>query len=141
MTVNQEMFREIHQITVEFPALHNQRAWESRPEQNGTCGTTRCIAGWAVWLKARELGLLSRKRDNVDRDLLVEVATRLGVVGAYMRATDKLYEKAGAAILGLSPDDAHRLFYDMDAARVPVRLASYAENGHDISENDFYAYG
>lgn len=140
MTVNRKMFRELDEIIMEFPELHHQASWQSSPEQNGTCGTTRCIAGWAVWLKAKELGLVSRKRDDIDRDLLVQVAQHLGINRAEYQRQDELYGEAGALILGLDGWEADSLFHDYSTVRVPVRVKSYAETGHDITELEYSEY-
>lgn len=139
MTVDQEMFQEIHTLISEFPELHHQSSWQAGPEERNTCGTTRCIAGWAVWLKARELKLISRKREMIDYDMLEAVADHMGVKIRHL-SHDGRYEILGAAILGLDHNEAASLFYDMVGERAVTRVKSYAERGHDLSTTQFSAW-
>jgi hypothetical protein len=44
--MNTELFRKIDEVIQNTPEQHYQGTWESTNE----CGTTRCIAGWAVHL-------------------------------------------------------------------------------------------
>lgn len=137
MTVNQEMFRRIDELITEFPELHYQNQWETDPRYTGRCGTTRCVAGWAVWLKAKEMGLLSRKREMIDEDIMERLADELEV-----RAD---FSHVGAAVLGLDYEqamstdgfdtgaDRNGLFFDYNHMRVRARVASFAETGEDIS--------
>lgn len=122
---DQEMFRRIHALIVAFPELHDQRHWEAPPEQTGYCGTTRCIAGWATWWKAREMGLLSQKRQHTDEEIRQAVARKMGIDSFH-------YESIGAAVLGLSEDEARDLFQDFNRDRVLVRVESYARTGADL---------
>lgn len=139
-TVNREYFQKILDLTIEYPELHNQESWEAPPEHTGRCGTTRCIAGWAVWLKAHELGLLSQKRDRVNRVMLYRVAEAIGVGTSDIYATDRLYVRIGSAILGLSVRDGRVLFLDMSNERTLARLKSYAERGHDLTPDEIAAW-
>lgn len=133
MTVNQEAFREIHSLILQFPMLHRQQSWETGPEHTGLCGTTRCIAGWATWLKARELGLLSQKREMTSEGIRDQVAGALGL-------EDSEYETIGRVVLGLNPEQANDLFWDMNKDRVVARVESYAVTGEDISDRMFDSY-
>lgn len=143
MSINQKMFGEIHQLLTEFPELHRQSAWETDPAHTGRCGTTRCVAGWAVWLGAKEAGLLDRKRQFTDDTVRERLADHLGVeqsdfeedwyLGDYTR-TD--YPVLGAKLLGLVGGQAHSLFHDHDDARVAERVRSFAETGADLPEFD-----
>lgn len=45
--VNRELFQKIHEVITLHPEQHDQGTWE---ESDPTCGTTRCVAGWAVTL-------------------------------------------------------------------------------------------
>lgn len=142
MTVNQKMFAEIDEIISSLPELHRQHGWEERPEENGTCGTTRCVAGWAVWLAAKEHGLLSRKRDETT----IEVRKRLADIldlphdsddeyyynGCYR--TD--YDMIGGKLLGLSGGQAHTLFHDMHNKRVAARVHAFATTGQDLPDEE-----
>lgn len=134
---DQEKFREIHEILTQFPELHHQNFWEAEPEDNGSCGTTRCVAGWAVWLAAKDMGLMSRKRDTTSHDVLSAVAREHGITDPEYTSSGVLYPVVGARILGLDEDEAGSLFHDMNGARVVRRVASYAETGEDISDEEF----
>jgi hypothetical protein len=128
MAVNRKAFQAVHELITLFPELHNQRAWERIPEYSGACGTTRCASGWAVWWKAKELGLLSQKRQHTDLDIREQVADAMGLDSAVCSS----YSALGAAILGLDIHKADSLFSDFDDERVVTRVASYAATGHDL---------
>lgn len=136
-----EAFEEVNALLIEFPELHYQGRWESDTTVS-RCGTTRCTAGWAVWAQARRLGLLTRKRDLTDAVVRRAVARSVGVDlyddDAFF-AGDHYFSRVGAAILGLSLEDAAALFMDMNDKRVAARVASYAATGKDISEEEFRA--
>jgi hypothetical protein len=147
MAINRKMFAEIHGLITEFPELHDQQTWEVGREETGKCGTTRCIAGWATWIAARDHGLLSRKRETTTEDVRHALAGRLGLVMAdrdsqwYYGDYDVAdYPVIGGHLLGLSSDEAYSLFHDMDDERVVARVKSYAETGEDISEEEFERY-
>lgn len=147
MTVNREMFAEIHKLITEFPELHDQHTWSAHPEDTGKCGTTRCVAGWAVWLGAKEAGLLSRKREMTDAWVRMHLADRLGVQTAdyednwyYNGYTRTEYPVLGGKLLGLEGDQASSLFHDMNADRVVARVRSYAETGEDLSEEQLDSF-
>lgn len=127
--VNKKAFEDISELITKFPELHDQRTWEAPPEKTGRCGTTRCIAGWATWWKAHKMGLLTQKRQATDLDI------RLAVAGA-LRIDFADHEAIGAAVLGLSEDEATALFHDFDRVRAVARVKSYAETGKDLDGND-----
>lgn len=134
MTVNQEAFRAIGELIAAFPELHDQRRWETPPEMTGKCGTTRCIAGWATWWKAREMGLLSKKRQPTDTEIRDAVARKVG-------AEFNDYALIGQLVLGLDSDEAENLFSDFDKRRVVFRVESYAKNGRDLTDEELEALG
>ena len=135
---NQEMFQKVHAVLTKFPELHHQPTWEAPAEDTGLCGTTRCVAGWAVWLKAEELGLISRKRDLMDDVMLVQVGQHLGLrVDPDEVGVGAVYTKLGAELLGLNDDAAYSLFQDFNKPRVTARVKSYAETGEDLSDKEY----
>lgn len=134
---NREMFQRIDKILEEFPELHHQNFWEAAPEVTDSCGTTRCVAGWAVWLKAVDLGLMSRKRDAVSNDIVRAVAEHYDLASITpIIATDVTFEKLGAAILGLNENEAASLFYDLNNYSVSLRVRSYATTGSDLPDEE-----
>jgi hypothetical protein len=46
--LNTELFKKIHEVVSANPQRHDQATWEG--QSVGDCGTTRCVAGWAVHL-------------------------------------------------------------------------------------------
>lgn len=144
MPVNQKMFAEIHKLITEFPELHDQTAWETDPRSTELCGTTRCVAGWATWIAARNAGMLTRKRQMTGVTVRQELADYLGLVegeldhleyqGDYLVSA---WPVLGATALGLSDDQAHSLFHDMHRERVVARVKSYADTGEDISADEY----
>jgi hypothetical protein len=138
--VNREMFQQIHGLLLEFPELHRQQAWEAPPEATGLCGTTRCVAGWAVWAEARRLGLLSRKRELTCGEVLKAVALHHGIHNHGGPDPSALYEPVAARILGLTSDEAYDLFWDLDNDRVTDRVRSYAQTGDDLTDEEYAAF-
>lgn len=146
MTVNREMFAEIHTLLIEFPELHRQASWETDPGSTGNCGTTRCIAGWATWIGARDAGLLMKKRQMTSPGIRTELAAHLGLVKEDIDPCLSEYEThdyavIGARLLGLSGQEAHSLFMDLYDERVLARVKSFAETGEDISDEEYDRYG
>jgi hypothetical protein len=143
MTINQKMFGEIYGLLIEFPELHRQIGWEDKPVDSDSCGTTRCVAGWATWIAARDLGLLTRKRQHTDLDIRSALAVHLGLTDDnaegwyYEDYPANTYGRIGGHVLGLDNDQAYRLFHDMNNKRVVARVKSYAETGEDISRAEF----
>ena len=142
--INQTMFGEIHSLITEFPEMHYQNTWESGPEERDTCGTTRCIAGWATWLGARDAGLLSRKREESTHSVRHDLAVRLGIntsdydhdeyLGKYERYE---YPLIAAKLLGLTGEQAYDLFHDMNHDQVVERVRILAEEGRFTYTNNY----
>lgn len=133
MTVNKAMFAEVHRLITEFPELHDQRNWELPAEKSDTCGTTRCIAGWAVWVKAKELGLLDRKRQLTDFEMRDRIREALGIDSIY--GTN--YDVLGKVILGLDDEVAENLFHDFNQKRALARVKSFATTGEDLPNEKY----
>lgn len=129
MAVNQEAFQDIGELINDFPELHDQAHWETHPVNTGRCGTTRCIAGWATWWKAREMGLLSQKRQPTDQEIRDAVAREVDA-----RCAD--HKAIGRIVLGLVYDEAESLFHDMNNVRALARVESYAVNGRDLTDEE-----
>jgi len=51
MAYNTDLMIEIRNQITNHPETHNQKSWGSRTD----CGTTHCIAGWAIVLSGVEL--------------------------------------------------------------------------------------
>lgn len=143
--IDQKMFQRLDTMITNFPELHRQRAWQMSRTENAdqgvtTCGTTRCAAGWAVWLKAGDLGLITRKRDLLTREHLVEIGRHIGVPVDAFRHVSEMYPVLGAALLGLDDDEAEDLFSDFNNERAADRISSYARTGRDLSDAAIVKY-
>lgn len=145
MTVNQEMFAVIDGYITELPHLHRQYSWEVKPEDNGTCGTTRCIAGWATWEAARMYGLLSRKREQTDDSVRERLADLLGLPSTEAFEDEHYYHRyhrtdfavIGGRVLGLTGEQAESLFHDMNNERVAARVHAFATTGQDLPAEEW----
>lgn len=123
--MNTELFQQIHDIITAQPEGFNMDAWE----YTNSCGTTRCVAGWAVHLTTGEplfavdasgftnihpsVEALADELD-VDADISIVAGELLG-----LRTTDELYsfhvpESVAARFVELAASGAH------DAAREVV---------------------
>lgn len=110
--------RVFKQIT-EFPEEHDQNDWESSTtfDENGdlvACGTTRCVAGWAVVLAG---GLIDDRNGNA---LLVPELEALGMRSVEVGA-------AAQYLLGLSVPMAQGLFYYMNKSMAVATLRAHVE--------------
>lgn len=123
--LNIPLFQKIHAQITRDPSSHYQGSWE-------TCGTSRCIAGWAVHFEAH-----GDVYEYNDSGRATGWSTQ---VQTLFDSRDDLEDwwsvsRLGMHLLGLTVDQASRLFYadEYDAAEA-VRLA--AEEGPD----EFAAY-
>lgn len=114
---NTAMFRKIHDQISNHPEGFNMLSWES---YDG-CGTTRCVAGWAIYLRAEELGY------GMTDDYLSDVVTQLCQNGV---VSDTEFEVAGAEILGIDPDGDTALFHcdNNEAADIVKAFAEGRDN-------------
>lgn len=100
--INTAMFRRIHDQITAHPETHDQGVFEA------SCGTTRCIAGWAIYFAA------------VDRADGSDEYGMAAKIDKYWRAkggdwpTYEITERTAADILGMPFDAAYTLFYCME---------------------------
>ena len=47
--MNRELFKKIDDMITLTPTRLDMESWENQPADRTECGTTRCIAGWAVY--------------------------------------------------------------------------------------------
>lgn len=109
--MNVELFRRIEAIVRTSPNLLDMLHWEGQPNP---CGTTRCIAGWAVALTVD--GPVYKSDDTFSqsaKDLAAEhgAVTRGGAVDMGI---------LGAALLGMDLGPASDLF--QSPSRVAIRF-------------------
>ncbi|MFF5973674.1 hypothetical protein ACFY7C_19315 [Streptomyces sp. NPDC012769] len=102
MTYNTDLMLQVrNQIRME-PERHRQAAFES------FCGTTRCIAGWAIFIATGQQ---------------VDVACNLGT--SYWQHP----ETVGAKLLGLNEKEAGAIFYELDEGKALAKLDALIEKG------------
>jgi hypothetical protein len=119
MSINIPLFQKIDQRLEEDESLLEMSTWEDHA--GTTCGTTRCVSGWAIHEKTGTPlyahGQAGARGDH--HPAIAELAEELGV--------EDDFEVIGAKLLGLTPAEASRLFYaSNDKAREAVTL--YAQN-------------
>lgn len=110
-TYNRELFQKIHDIIDAKPDVLAMDSWENR---GADCGTTRCVAGWAISLTTQtELADGYRFHSAV-----LALAEEYGIPIPGMP-----YPALARRLLGLSADEAGCLFYtDEETAAEIVRL-------------------
>lgn len=111
-TYNRELFQKIHDVIDAQPDVLEMDSWEDR---YADCGTTRCVAGWAISLTT-QTGLSEGWRFN---PAVLALAEKHGVGLEYGSPYPKLARK----LLGLSRDEGAALFHtDNETAAEIVRL-------------------
>jgi len=111
---NRKRLYQIADVIETYPERHDQDSWienddgeaESSVIYNGeeiSCGTTQCVAGWALILNNG--GLQAVDSSSVSDEYIFAGNS---TASAYSIMHD------AASILGLSEDDAHTLFYASD---------------------------
>lgn len=93
------------------PEDDGRRNWKTGEPVPG-CGTTRCIAGWLVYNEA----LPGEESHGTRR----RVAGELGL-------SSGAYDVVGAALLGLTPQQARDLFFEDDEREAVEMLRAYVE--------------
>lgn len=120
---NREMFQRILKQIELNPKSFRMAEWEDRFEENdsswvsvyfpedgrswttsaGECGTTRCVAGWAVFFDAMDKGV------NVDKRPLWQISKDANGNNPDVDYMD--YQGLGADILGIGYEEADDLFH------------------------------
>lgn len=116
----------IADLVEEFPELHDQEHWETKPEDN-TCGTRACIAGWACILgtndfKQKEMivgdadkpGIFWIPKKRVVRDhgyMDADYVEKMTPGERIEHLPTDYYAGTGAELLGLDGSDADLLFH------------------------------
>lgn len=107
--MNIELFRKIDEVIQNTPEKHYQGTWETIT----ACGTTRCIAGWAVALTTNaplfnRYGNPTYETLRISREFGLSDGSNIGAIGR--------------RLLDLTPQQAGRLFLtDDETARDAVR--------------------
>lgn len=113
----------LEQITL-FPETHDQADWEI---YNNECGTTRCIAGWAVMLakpghQSAEEALHYVVQENMDDAEIFDISFNGG--GDFF--------SIGKRLLGLYEFEADKMFLTDDERAIELlkaRIRDYDDDG------------
>lgn len=107
--MNQELFKRIHNVTAGAPGSLFMDSWEGGET---ACGTTRCLAGWAVHLTT---GQPLYTPGGALHPSVYDLAQELGVT------TD--FEVLGGKLLDLPPSVTTYAFYiDSESAAEYIRM-------------------
>lgn len=120
MITGKELAQKILDQITAHPETHSQDTWRS---EDGECGTTYCIAGWAVALNA-ELGEPLLSGDAVTR---ARLARELGTPVTHWGAL-------GRELLGLDDEVAEDLFFS-DTEDAPRILAELFDLEYTVPES------
>jgi hypothetical protein len=97
---NTELFRKIHEIISTQPRKFCMSFWEDPTD----CGTTRCVAGWAVHLTTGEPLYANNETFSIDHHpAVIRLAGRLGVPDDF--------DYIGSELLEIEFDLGERLFH------------------------------
>lgn len=115
-----ELAQKIYDQITQYPATHDQGSWQSVNE----CGTTYCVAGWAVAFQDSHRAHAERDVDSWP--LRRRLQSELG-------ASSNTWEALGQALLGLTEEQVTRLFYS-DDDRAPVLLSEMFDLNQEGNE-------
>lgn len=123
--MNTELFKKIHDIIQTDPEGFDMWTWEGLKDyEHPACGTTRCVAGWAVHFASGEGGLYIVGERVEWTPGVLALAERLGVDFAGRRPVADL----GLKVLGLERGDRKLFHTDEKTAAEFVRLAAQGDD-------------
>lgn len=106
---NTQLLNDIASVIRSNPDYHDQLQWfdsrKSSVELNGkefVCGTTQCIAGWAIVLSENVLGFTTDGSPIIQDDSEADGQRIIALANVQYEARD---------VLGLNPNEAHELFH------------------------------
>lgn len=119
---NAELFAKIRDVIKASPEGHEQSTFESET----SCGTTRCVAGWAIYLETGVPVFMSDSSIVLSPEARA-LELRLGLVrGDFENDVDMVHAIA-RELLGLSEQQAHQLFYRFSNQGALELVERYAE--------------
>lgn len=129
--MNQELFAKIAEVINDRPHEFDMHSWEN--DRDPVCGTTRCVAGWAIHFETGGQPLYARLADGLNGISLPvrKLADRLGELVDF--------RDLGARLLDIDDGDASILFYaDNERARQVVDLFAhgYEAEGTDLLRSE-----
>lgn len=111
--MNTELFRKIDDRISAEPDGFDMYSWEN---QNAVCGTTRCAAGWAIYLTT---GKPLFSPDHTLHDSVNELAERLGLDSRRDSISD-----IADRLLGLNGEGRHFFHTDDETGAEFIALAA-----------------
>lgn len=126
--MNTELFKKIHDVIRADPAGFDMGTWEGLKDYgHPACGTTRCVAGWAVHFASGEGGLFAIIDGRAEYSPgVLALAGRLDVALSFDR--DHPVADLGAKVLGLERGDRELFYADEKTAAEFVRLAAQGDD-------------
>ena len=145
--LNTELFKKIHEVVSANPQRHDQGTWESVLTQDGTsflpeCGTTRCVAGWAVHLTTGQK--LFHWEPGMPSVILSDSTIRLAQEhGIPIESIDDLgvVPNVASKMLGLTDIEAENLFYNAGDDRAREIVAAAVAGDTEAFQRALYRVG
>ncbi len=106
--MNTKLLRKIQKAIIKYPDQFDMSNWFEKKKGIGRCGTSACLAGWAVTIKNRSQNPLKVALELFPRDAYrfnIESAPYLG--GRFNSEMENL----GMEYLEISKREAERLFF------------------------------
>lgn len=126
--MNTELFKKIYETIAPDGVVDSSKfdmdTWEGKPDpiRSASCGTTRCVSGWAIHFASGGSQLYSK--DLSSPQPVVDLADRHDVLSA-SGVVD--FDRLGAALLGLDRDEKSLFYVDEERALQFVRLAAQGD--------------
>lgn len=125
--INVEMFKRIEEIIIAHPERHRQAYFEAG---DSMCGTTRCVAGWAIHFWGLDNGI-NGSLHEIEEAYIGKIESSV-LTENYEFAAGVDAEHVGAHILGLNPDQGHDLFFNMSNDDALRMVKEYAQGSTDV---------
>lgn len=117
--MNQALFKKVYNAISARPHEFDMDTWE---EPEAGCGTTRCLAGWAIFETTGQPLWDPKWSFNKINSSVYDYAESLGI--SYERDSEVEFDVLGLNALGLNTTDAWVFYTSRGKAREFARLAS-----------------
>lgn len=111
--INKELFQKVYDQISSEPETHEQWTWEDSETANEECGTTRCVAGWAVFFG-----------HNLEHGQSIYCG--YGDGSAWRHPS---IQREAAHLLGLTDNEAAHLFLSTNNSQARELVLRYATKG------------
>lgn len=118
--MNTELFKKVHEVINDDLDQFDMDAWE-----DNSCGTTRCVGGWAIYFAAGEVPLYNWESSGVSEEVIA-LADRLGVQ-SIPDIKWVHFPQLAARVLGLEEHDVRLFHVGEITATEFVRLAAQGD--------------